>query len=115
MGFEPFLGGRVVTKEPRITIIKQGIFNFNKATIKILKERKTTHIQLLYDKTTRRIAFKPCSAKTPGATVLRDQKGVGQVSGVSFLKTYDIPYADKTRSYPAKWDEAEKMFIIKLI
>ena len=114
MAFETFTGGRIITKEPRVTLIKQGVFNFNGAVMKIFKENAVTCLQLLFDKDTNRIAFKPCSKEAPGAYTLRNQKGIGQVSGTSFLKTYGIAYSDATRSYPAVWNSEQGMLIVNL-
>ena len=111
MSFEAFTGGRRITKEPSVTIIKQGNFNFNTGSLKLLKQQNTTHVQLLFDKDTHRIAFKPCPKETAGAYNLREVKGQGQVSGIAFLKNYGIDHA-QTRSCPATWENG--MLIISL-
>ena len=112
MAFETFTSGRVVTKEPRVTIIKQGVFNLNSGVMKIFKENAVTRLQLMFDKETNRIAFKPCSKDALGAYTLRNQKGIGQISGTSFLKTYGIAYSAATRSFPAIWQDG--LLIISL-
>lgn len=112
MAFEAFTGGRIVTKEPRVTLLKQGNFNFNSGVMKILTENAVTHLQLLYDKETNRIAFKPCSKETPGAYEMRTTKGGGQVSGTAFLKYHGVSFADMTRSLPAAWQDG--LLIISL-
>jgi hypothetical protein len=114
MAFETFTGGRTVTKEPRVSLLKQGNFNFNSGSMKILKEQAVTHLQLLFDKETNRIAFKPCRKTDQGAFKLREIKGLGQVSGVAFLKTYSIPFGTETISYPAVWNTEQQMLIINL-
>ena len=56
-------------------------------------------------------------AKIGGSTplhTLRNQKGIGQISGTSFLKTYGIAYSDQTRSYPAVWNSEQGMLIVNL-
>ena len=114
MAFETFTGKRVVTKEPRVTLLKQGNFNFNTGSMKILKEQEATHLQMLFDRETNRIAFKPCSKETEGAYTLRDANGIGAVSGGSFLKFCGLSVPQETRSYPAQWEPEQGMLIISL-
>ena len=80
--------------------------------MKILTENSVSYIQLLYDKETNRIAFKPCSKETPGSYELRASKGIGQVSGAAFLKYNGIPFARGSRSFPSAWHDG--MLIISL-
>jgi hypothetical protein len=91
--------------------MKQGNFNFNTGAMKLLKDKAVTHLQLMYDKDTNRIAFKPCSKETAGAYALRSVKGGGQVSGSAFLKNYGIDHS-QTRSCPATWQDG--LLIISL-
>jgi hypothetical protein len=112
MAFEEFTGGRVVTKEPRVSMLKQGNFNFNKGVMKIMREKNITHLALMYDKETNRIAFKPCGKEAPNAYEIRSIKGTGQLSGSAFLKFYQIPFGNPTRSLPAVWQD--EMLIISL-
>ena len=114
MAFEAFTGRQKVTNEPKVTLLKQGNFNFNNGALKLLKEKGTDYLQLLFDKETNRVAFKPCDKNTQGAYKLRDNKGVGQISGMAFLKHYRIEYKDKTRSFPAAFDEKRQIMVINL-
>ncbi len=114
MAFETFTGRQKVTNEPKVSILKQGNFNFNNGATRILKDKSVTYLQLLFDKEKNKIGFKPCTKKTEGAYQLRESKGGAQISGMAFLRHYQIPYKDKTRSYPAHWDEQQKMLIIDL-
>jgi hypothetical protein len=112
MAFETFTAGRKITKEPQVSILKQGNFGFNSGCMKLLKEKSITHMQLLFDRETQRIAFKPCTPETQGAYIIRENNGTGQISGTSFLKTYDIAYSEATRAYPATWENG--LLIISL-
>lgn len=114
MSFEIYTEGRIVTREPRVTLLKHGIFNLNTGSMRIFKEQAVSHVLLMYDKETNRVAFKPCGSDTKGAYRLRTVKGIGQVSGGSFLKFYNIPHGEKTRSYPAVWNSEQGMLIINL-
>ncbi|MEE4241786.1 MAG: hypothetical protein V2I36_09970 [Desulfopila sp.] len=115
MAFETFTGRQSITNEPKISILKQGLFNFNNGAAKILQEKKITHLQILYDKDANKIGFKPCSEKKPGAYKVRAGKGGGaQISGMAFLNHFKIPYKSSTRSYPASWDESQKLLIIEV-
>ena len=80
--------------------------------MKLLKEKSITHMQLLFNRDTQRIAFKPCTQETQGAYIVRKNNGVGQISGMSFLKTYGVAYSEATRSYPATWQD--NLLIISL-
>jgi len=112
MAFETFTAGRKITKEPHVSILKQGNFGFNSGCMKVLKENAVTHMLLMFDKDTNRIAFKPCSKEAQGAYALRTTRGIAQISGTSFLKTYGVAYSDATRSYPATWQDG--LLIISL-
>ena len=114
MPFETFTGKRVVTKEPRISIIKQGHFSFNTGAMQVLKNKAATHLQLLFDRDTNRIAFKPCAKDAEGAYMLRETKGVGAVSGIPFLKFCGLATPKETRSYPVMWDENNGMLLLQL-
>ena len=114
MAFETFTGRQTVTNEPRVSILKQGNFNFNNGASKILHDKSVAFLQLLFDKETNRIGFKPSGKGKPGAYKLRESKGGSQISGMAFLKHYQIPYKSGTRSYPASWDDEQKMLIIDL-
>lgn len=114
MSFELFTAGRRQTKDPRVTIIKSGVFNFNCGTVKIFSDNAVTYLQVFFDKETNRIAFKPSTKSADGAYIIRIKKGIGQISGTSFLKNYKIRYEDQTRSYPAVWNTEQNMLIISL-
>lgn len=111
MAFEAFTTGKRITKDPSVSIMKQGNFNFNSGSMKILKAQNTTQVQLLFDKDTNRIAFKPCPKETPGAYTLRTQKGIGHISGTAFLKHCGIAHPE-TRALPAIWENG--LLIISL-
>jgi hypothetical protein len=114
MAFETFVRKRSVTKEPRVTVLKQGNFNLNCGAMKILKEQSVTHLQLLHDKESHRIAFKPCAPAAPGAYALHPTKGMGLLAGVSFLKCCNIPFGGASRSFPAVWDGTQGLLVVSL-
>lgn len=114
MAFEAFTGRQTVTNDPKVSILKQGNFNFNNGATKLLHDKSASYVQLLYDKDNNKIGFKPCRKDKTGAYKLRESKGGAQVSGMAFLKHYQIPYKDSTHSYPAHWDSDKKMLIIDL-
>ena len=114
MAFETFTAKHVVNKAPRVSILKQGNFSFNSGSMKILKGNSATHLQMLYDRKAGHIGFKPCRKNSPGAYTLREARGIGQLSGLSFLKHYGIPFGGKSVSHSAEWDAKEKMLVIKL-
>jgi len=115
MPFETFTGtGCSFTGEPKVTILKQGNFNFNATTLRILQEHRVEYLQLLYDKDSNRIAFKPCTKTDEGAYAMRVKKNTGQVSGTAFLKCYGISFGEQTRSYPAAWNAEQSLLIVNL-
>ena len=115
MAFETFTGRQSVTNEPKVSILKQGLFNFNNGAAKILREKNVTHLQILFDSEANKIGFKLCSAGKPGAYKVRASKGGGaQISGMAFLNHYKIPFKSGTRSYPTSWDGTGKLLVIDL-
>lgn len=82
--------------------------------MKILKNKAATHLRLLYDRDTNRIAFKPCAKDAEVAYMLRETKGIGAVSGISFLKFCGLALPKETRSYPVMWDAEAGMLLLQL-
>ncbi len=105
MAFETFTAGRRISKEPKVSIMKHGNFNFNSGCMKQLKEKSITHMQLLFDKETNRIAFKPCNKEAAGAYALRNTRSGAQISGTAFLGAYSIPYSEASRSFSITWQD----------
>jgi hypothetical protein len=114
MAFETFTGRKTVTNEPKVSILKQGNFNFNNGASKLLSDMSVTHLQMLYDADKKKIGFKPCDKGEPGAYKLRTGKGGAQLSGMAFLKHFQIPYKTKTTAFTASWDNKLKMLVISL-
>ncbi len=115
MAFEAFTSVKSHTPDnPSVSILRQGNFGLNTAVEKIFKERQVEYIILMYDPETNRIGFKPANPNEQGVYKLRGKRGAVQVSGVAFLKTYNIPYKERARSYPAQWNEELGMLVIQL-
>jgi hypothetical protein len=100
--------------EPKVSILKQGNFGLNAAVAKLFKERQVEYVVLMFDAETNRIAFKPAKKEEQGAYQLRGQKGALQISGLAFLKNYNIPHKEGTKSYPASWSDELGMLIVQL-
>ncbi len=117
MPFKTYPGGtmgKVADEQPKATLLKQGNINLNTAAAKLFKDRGASHVQLLYDRDTHRMAFKPCQSTAKGAYPLRPKDTCCQVSSQSFVRFYGIHFGEKSRIYPAEWDEKRGMLVVKL-
>jgi len=103
-----------VEKAPTVTILKQGNFSFNTGAVKLLGKTPPGKILLMFDKDAKSIGFKPARKSKKEAYTLRVVKGIGQVSGNAFLRSYGIPFGESSKKYPAKWNEELGLLVIKL-
>jgi len=103
MAFELFTREAArTTREPRISVTKQGTLQLNAACVAQYFAR-TQYVQLLYDAAAGRIAVKPAKAKSGDTYKLsRTKQGGANVAASAFLKHYGIEHA-ATKSYPARW------------
>ena len=115
MAFEAFTSIKSrSTGEPKVSILKQGNFSFNSSTMKLIKDKNIDYVILMFDRDTKRIAFKPAQKGEAGAYTLRHMKGLAQVSGVAFLNNYEINYKEQSISYPVTWSDEAGMLILQL-
>lgn len=117
MPFNTYPGGtmgKVAEEQPKATLLKQGNLNLNTAATNLFKERGVSHVQLLYDRDTNRMAFKPCKSTEEGAYPLRPKDTCCQVSSQSFVRFYGIRFGKKSTTYPAEWDDESGMLIVDL-
>jgi hypothetical protein len=99
--------------EPTVSVTKNGTFGVNQACQK-QHLPKAEAVQLLFDAKSRRIGIRPVPVDTEHSYKLRAVKGGGfQITAISFLRHYELEHP-KTKQYPATWDDAEKVLVIKL-
>ena len=114
MAFELFTSKSLRSgRGPQVSISKRGSLSLNRASL-AQHFQDIELVQLLYDSKGRRIAIKPASAGDEHTyKICRAKQGGGHVSGLGFLKFYQIPH-EKTRSYPAEWDDGLGAVVIAL-
>ncbi len=92
MPFEVFdRKAATASKNPMVSIQKQGSFSLNKAAYQLLGEPET--VELLFDSEEQRIGFRPVSPNSPRAYPVRPQgksAATFMIAGQAFTKYYDI-------------------------
>ena len=113
MAFEKFIPRRMVIREARINITPSGIFWFNpNTTRKFFQGFK--RIFLLYDKERRVIGFQPTHEEKDSYVISRHKRrNTSAVSGMAFLKYYQIPHKE-IKSYRPTWNNEEKLVEVNL-
>ena len=98
-------------KQPLVSLQRKGVFTLNRAAFIALGEPEAVH--LLFDPHERVVGF---SAADPGqlntyAVRVTEPSGSYAISGVSFVKHYEIP-VDVARRWPAKLDDGVLFFAL---
>lgn len=114
MAWETFKGrNRRAPGELAVTLGKTGSIGLNATVVKHIGDYR--FVLLMFDAEKKLMGMKFMKQRDPHSypvkTTAKDNHGM--VSGVSFMKTYGI-FPSKTKSYPAKFDEHNKMLIIDL-
>ena len=110
MGFVAFDEKRVKRTEPAVSLTTNGNFNLNAACVRgYFKGIK--HAKLYWDVSQNKIGIKPM--QTPDEFTYRvtmsSKRSIGTFSGTAFVKKIGIVYKDKTRAFPASWNETEQL------
>jgi hypothetical protein len=113
MGFEVFdKRAAVASKHPYVTIQRRGPFSFNRAAYELMGSPEA--VELLYDRDTERVAFRPVSAERPRAFPVRAQgknAATHMVSGQAFTKHYGLD-TSVARRYAVEMED--EMLILDL-
>lgn len=92
MGFESFdRRAAVASKHPYVTMQRRGPFSFNQAAFELMGSPEA--VELLYDRDTERVGFRPIDPGRPRAFPVRAQgknSVTHVVAGQSFAKHYEI-------------------------
>lgn len=103
MGFEVFdKRAAGLSKHPRVTIQRQGMFSFNKAAYALMGEPES--LELLYDRENERVAFRPVESGRARSFPVRSQGKTSQtlmVAGRAFTQHYQID-TSQARRYPVE-------------
>ena len=114
MAFEIFTDKKGRSAEPTVSLLASGGLFFNSACYnQFFKKHK--YLVLLYDAQNSLIGVRPTDkqeAYSYKITVAKSGAGCS-ISGLSFVKKYKINHS-KTRSFKAKWNDAEKLIEIDL-
>ena len=107
MGFEVYdKRAAVASKHPYVTIQRAGPFSFNQAAYELMGSPKA--VELLYDRDTERVAFRPTAPDRPRAFPVRAQGKnavTHMVAGQSFTKYYGIDTSVARRYAPTMEDD----------
>ncbi len=115
MAFEIFTRKVQWRGVPSVTFTKMGRFAFNKAATEKLEENAVEDVLLLWDAGKRIIGVRPITKRDSRSYKLRPGKrGNGSgFSSATFFQYIGYDYSD-SRSFPAKWDEDEGIFLIEV-
>lgn len=97
-----------------VTLSTSGQFGLNSAVVRnILGTAKFA--LLLFDKERSLVGIRFLNANEPDAypVKLAPNKGHGSITGMAFMKVYDI-MPTETRSYPASYDDKSKILTVDL-
>jgi hypothetical protein len=106
MGFEVFNKRAAgVSKHPYVTIQRKGPFSFNQAAFELMGSPEA--VELLYDKDTERVGFRPVAPDRPQAFPVRAQgknSVTHIVAGQSFAGHYGLDVS-VARRYPVAMED----------
>ena len=106
MGFEVFdKRAAVASKYPYVTIQRKGPFSFNQAAFELMGSPEA--VELLYDKDTERVGFRPVAPGRPQAFPVRAQgknSVTHVVAGQSFARHYEVD-TSVARRYPVAMED----------
>src|SRR5438477_7589390 len=113
MSWEAFRGRmKKVVDQPTVTLSKMGTIALNAFVVrKILGDMRFA--MLMFDREKRFMGIKFLKQNEADAYPVRvtDNDSHGQISGVAFMRSYDI-YPEKTTNLPARYDEQHKMLVV---
>jgi hypothetical protein len=106
VGFEVFNKRAAgISKHPYVTMQRKGPFSFNQAAFELMGSPEA--VELLYDKDTERVGFRPVSPDRPQAFPVRAQgknSVTHIVAGQSFAKHYELDTSVARRYAPVMED-----------
>jgi hypothetical protein len=106
MGFEIFNKRAAgLSKHPYVTMQRKGPFSFNQAAFELMGSPEA--VELLYDKDTERVAFRPTAPDRPQAFPVRAQgknSVTHIVAGQSFARHYELDTSVARRYAPVMED-----------
>ena len=115
MGFELFTKKKLTSKEPTVSTLKSGSLFINSACFRE-HFSGAKYVNLLYDKKTNTIGLKPVKTEETYSYSIRqgNNRQGAAVSALSFFKYFAIDFKDESKSYPATWNDKEKLIEVKL-
>lgn len=98
-------------KQPLVSLQRKGAFTLNRAAFVALGEPKA--VQLLFDPHERIIGFRTADPGEPNTYAVRVTEPAGPyaISGISFVKHYEIP-VDVARRWPATFADGVLFFAL---
>ena len=106
--FKPYEQKRKQTREPSVSITKDGAIVLNTGCIAGFF-KGYNYAKLFWDAEDRKVGIKPMKKTDTFSYTLSYSKNrtVGWFSGTSFLKNVGIEYKKKTTAYPVAWNNKE--------
>ncbi|MGB6429617.1 MAG: hypothetical protein WBF06_03460 [Candidatus Acidiferrales bacterium] len=100
---------------PNVTFNKLGRLAFNKSATAILEKDAVEYVLLMWDAAKHQLGVRPISKKDSRAYALAyGKKGNGAGFSAKTFMDYIGYDRSESRSYPAKWDESESMFVAEI-
>ncbi len=115
MPYEVFKRTTTRVETPTLAITTDGRIAFNAAAVRILVGAGARSVLLLWDKTNKRMALKAAARgeKNAYAVTITPDKHAGSLRAKSFL-THIGWIGSRRESFPAGWDEKQKMLEVAL-
>jgi hypothetical protein len=101
-------------KNPTVTLSTSGQFGLNAAVVRNLIG-ESRYALLLFDQEKSLVGIKFLKTNEPDAYPIKisPNKGHGSVTGMAFMKSYNIMPA-QTKAYPASYDDKTKILSVDL-
>jgi hypothetical protein len=114
MAWEVYRPERNTLGEPAVTLSPTGRMVFNKAATKKLHDLKLRRAELLWDPARALIGVRPSSSPSASYSLrIPESMNNTSFSCSSFMNHIGYDWS-KTRSFPASWDEKQKMYVIEV-
>ena len=121
MSWKPFESKRVKSKDPRVSVSKAGNIVMNSACIRAHfptdPKPKYLYIKLYSNEEAGGVGIKPMQKDDGHCYSINygPHKNFGSFSGTAFCKSIGYDFEkEKTRSFPAKWNDKEGMLEFSL-
>ena len=101
---------------PSLTIRKNGSLCLNSRAIEQFKLETMRFATLYYDRKEQLLGIKPEEGNRDPSVyrISKEKNRTSVISCQAFLNHYGILYKERSKVYPAEWDEKGKMILVKI-